>query len=83
MDRQEALEVVRETMRRLSSQQEIPSGLEVDSISGGTKIDDLGLDSLDKLAVIQELERVTGAAISDDRVQEIVTAGDLAQCITD
>ena len=83
MDRQEALEIVRETMRRLSSQQEIPSGLEVDSISGATNIDELGLDSLDKLAVIQELERVTGATISDDRVRDLVTAGDLAQCITD
>ena len=80
---EEALELVRQTICRLSSEHAIPSGLEVDFISSTTKIDDLGLDSLDKMTIIQELQRATNASISDERIGSVVTAGDLAECIAE
>ena len=83
MEYDETLDVVRQTIVRLSSEHAIPTGLEEDSISGDTKIDDLGLDSLDKLTIVQELQRVTGASISEDRIGTIVTAGDLAGCLAE
>src|ERR1017187_10219889 len=83
MDFEEALELVRQTISRLSSEHAIPSDLEIDGMSGATEIDELGLDSLDKLKIVQELQRVTGASISDERIGSVVTAGDLAQCIAD
>lgn len=80
---EEALDLVRQTISRLSSENAIPSGLRIDAISGATGIDELGLDSLDKLTIVQELQRVSGKSISEERIGLIVTAGDLAQSIAD
>lgn len=83
MEFEEALDLVRVTIRRLSAEGAIPPTLDLDVICGATEIDKIGLDSLDKLNVVQELQRVSGISISEERIATIVTVGDLAQSLAD
>lgn len=45
------------------------------------KITDLGIDSLDYLEVIVELEYISGVSFPDDYIFECVTVGDLLDMI--
>lgn len=50
------------------------------SISADTRLEDLGLDSLDLIEAGLELEALVGRDIVDSALQDVRTVGDLARC---
>jgi len=50
------------------------------SISANTRLEDLGLDSLDLIEAGLELEALLGRDIAENALQEARTVGDLARC---
>ena len=57
--------------------------LEMDEneITESTTLDDLGVDSLDAVEIIMELEDEFGIEIPDDEVENVKTVGDIVKII--
>lgn len=49
----------------------------------GSRLDSLGMDSLDRLELITAVEDQLSIRVPDDRVSDLVTVGDLVQCLLD
>jgi acyl carrier protein len=76
------LETVRETLRALASDRVIPRDIFVAGLEGTTRLEDLGIDSIGKLAVLNELEARSGVLLDERRLADCATLADLASCIT-
>jgi acyl carrier protein len=59
--------------------------LDIDLSDAGpsSRLDSLGMDSLDRLELITSVEDRLSIRIPDDRVSGLVTVGDLVQCLLD
>lgn len=58
-------------------------GIESEKITSADTFDDLYVDSLDLVEIIIEGEQEFGYPITDDKVQNLKTVGDLVNLITD
>lgn len=58
-------------------------GIESEKITSADTIDDLYVDSLDLVEIIIECEKEFSYPITDDKVQNLKTVGDLVNLITD
>ncbi len=57
-------------------------GIDVDSVNENSKIiADLGADSLDIVELIMALEDEFGFSVDEDKVQKLVTVGDIVRLI--
>jgi 8-amino-7-oxononanoate synthase len=78
MNQLEALHLVERTIHGLSTTNAIPAHLTDAKILGDSTFDDLGLDSLDRLAVVLEVQRVAEVLIGDKTLAALSTVKDLA-----
>ena len=56
-------------------------GVDEDSITAQTTIDDLGADSLDLVEAVMNIEEAFGVNIDDDEIENLKTAGDFLDYI--
>jgi acyl carrier protein len=75
------LEIVRETLRALAIDRVIPRDILETRLEGTTRLEDLAIDSIGKLAVLNELEARSGVLLDERRLADCATLGDLAACI--
>jgi acyl carrier protein len=66
-------------IRNLARTAELPRRLETATISGDTRLADLGLDSLGTLALVEELGQMIGRVLPDDAFDPGITLGKLAR----
>jgi acyl carrier protein len=66
-------------IRTLARAAERPRRLETATISGDTRLADLGLDSLGTLALVEELGQMIGRVLPDDALDPDMTLGKLAR----
>ena len=58
-------------------------GMEDEKVTSEDTFEDLYMDSLDLVEIIIECEQEFGYSITDDKVQNLKTVGDLVNLITD
>ena len=73
--------LVMAALRALAGRGEVPRDLLSRELSPGSTIDELGIDSLGKLALLTELEDRTDIVIGEGALQGLKTLGDLAQLV--
>ncbi|MBP3481239.1 MAG: acyl carrier protein [Clostridia bacterium] len=56
-------------------------GVDEDSITAQTTIDDLGADSLDLVEAVMNIEEAFGVNIDDDEIENLKTVGDFLDYI--
>ena len=56
-------------------------GVDEDSITAQTNIDDLGADSLDLVEAVMNIEEAFGVNIDDDEIENLKTVGDFLDYI--
>ena len=56
-------------------------GVDEDSITAQTTIDDLGADSLDLVEAVMHIEEAFGVNIDDDEIENLKTVGDFLDYI--
>jgi len=55
--------------------------LDLEDVAPDTPLDELGLDSLDRIELVTALEDRTGYRITDEKVSGITTIDDVIECI--
>ena len=64
-------------VRRLVSVGDLPGSAAAVALTADTSVDDLGLDSLGKLTLLEELEAVTGVELPENFVGEGASLGEI------
>lgn len=64
-------------IKRLVSEGDLPSSAAAVELTADTRIDDLGLDSLGKLTLLEELELVSGVELPEDFINAEASFGEM------
>jgi acyl carrier protein len=69
--------MVAELLREVGTEMQ----LDLAGVAADTSLDDLGMDSLDRVELLTALEDKTGYRFPDERVSEIATIDDVIECV--